>query len=51
MIRYHISIHNISPSLAEFISSVSHPNQNRSVRKASLLTPVLPTNHLPGFLQ
>ena len=51
MIRYHISTNTILPSLAEFMSSVSHPNQNLSVRKASLLTPVLPTNHLPGFLQ
>ena len=51
MIRYHISINNISPSLAEFMSSVSHPNQNLSVRKANLLTPVLPPNHRPGFRQ
>ena len=31
MIRYHISTNTILPSLAEFMSSVSHPNQNRSV--------------------
>ena len=51
MIRSHISINKIHLFQAEPISSVSHPNQNYSVSKASLLTPVLPTYHLPGSLQ
>ena len=51
MIQHHISTKNKPLPQAELIPSVSHPNQNSSVKKASLLTPVLPTYHLPGFLQ
>ena len=51
MIQHHISTKNKPPPQAELIPSVSHPNQNSSVKKASLLTPVLPTYHLPGSLQ
>ena len=51
MIQHHISTKNKPPPQAALIPSVSHPNQNSSVKKASLLTPVLPTYHLPGSLQ
>jgi len=51
MIQHHISTKNKPPPQAELIPSVSHPNQNSSVKKASLLTPVLPTYHLPRSLQ
>ena len=51
MIQHHISTKNKPLPQAELIPSVSHPNQNSSVKKASLLTPVLPTHHLPGSLQ
>ena len=42
MIQHHISTKNKPPPQAELIPSVSHPNQNSSVKKASLLPPVLP---------
>ena len=51
MIQHHISTKNKPLPQAELIPYVSHPNQNSSVKKASLLTPVLPTYHLPGSLQ
>lgn len=48
MTRSHISAKK-NPVLAEFsVSSVFHPNQNRSVQTVSLLTSVRPTCHLPG---
>ena len=49
MIQHHISTKNKPLPQAELIPSVSHPNQNSSVKKASLLTPVLPTYHLPDL--
>ena len=49
MIQHHISTKNKPPPQAELIPSVSHPNQNSSVKKASLLTPVLPTTIFPDL--
>ena len=49
MIQHHISTKNKPPPQAELIPSVSHPNQNSSIKKASLLTPVLPTTIFPDL--